>query len=78
MTMRTRFKLTCACGHEGEILLKENDQPYSKSWERYSLEGYSGGSFSSEGGVHEWEEIFVSLKPKCPKCSSILTPEQIS
>jgi hypothetical protein len=43
MTMRTQIDLICECGHKGWHLHSENDQPYSKLWDSYSLEGFSGG-----------------------------------
>lgn len=43
MTMRTRTKLICACGHTGYHEHAENDQPYSASWDNYSLNGFAGG-----------------------------------
>ena len=58
MTMRTRSPLICECGQTGAHILSENDQPYSKMWERNELEGFSGG-----GEKH--------MDPKqmyCPSC----------
>jgi len=43
MTMRTRTPLICECGNTGCHIHSENDQPYSKSWDSYRLEGFSGG-----------------------------------
>ena len=38
MTMRTYDYYVCpACGHRGHTLLSENDQPYSKNWERFEV-----------------------------------------
>jgi len=39
MTMRTRDRIVCDCGHQGSLCCAENDQPYSSLWESYSLEG---------------------------------------
>ena len=42
MTMRTRDRIVCDCGHQGSLCCAENDQPYSSLWESYSLEGFQG------------------------------------
>jgi hypothetical protein len=42
--MRTRDKLICECGHTGNLVLSENDTPYSQNWESYSLEGFTGSA----------------------------------
>jgi len=34
MTMRTRTNYVCECGATAHSILSENDQPYSKMWER--------------------------------------------
>ncbi len=41
MTMVTKYKMTCICGHKGAIVMKENDQPFSTMYESYSLENFS-------------------------------------
>lgn len=41
MTMRTRTDFTCECGHKGHMTVSENDQPYSKSWERTDIVGFT-------------------------------------
>jgi hypothetical protein len=43
MTMRTRTALICECGQTGTHTHSENDQPYSKMWDMYNLEGFNGG-----------------------------------
>jgi hypothetical protein len=48
MTMRTRTLLVCECGNEGCHTHSENDQPYSDMWDRYDLEGFSGGGKHSD------------------------------
>ena len=42
MTMRTYTYYVCPNGHHGHELLSENDQPYSKMWERTTTEGIVG------------------------------------
>ena len=76
MTMRTTYPLTCSCGHKGAIKMSENDQPYSKAWERYSLDGFNGGDFGVEGFAN-WEAVFSALKPTCPKCGAVLSPNSL-
>jgi hypothetical protein len=74
MTMRTRFKVECSCGHSGAILLSENDQPYTKPWESYSLENLNGGGSTYVEGHSDWKEVFQALSPVCPKCNATLSP----
>lgn len=70
MTMRTRFPLQCECGHTGSIRMRENDQPFSKMYESYSLEGFEGGSYSVDGYC-TLSEAVNAMKPKCPECGKI-------
>lgn len=76
MTMRTTYPLTCSCGRKGAIKMGENDQPYSKPWESYSLENLGGGSFRVEGFA-EWPAVFAALQPTCPQCGKVLSPENL-
>jgi hypothetical protein len=76
MTMRTRYKLVCKCGHEGHVKLSENDQPYSTSWESYTLEGFNGGSYYVEGAA-SIRDAFEAMKPKCPQCGRFLTTDDL-
>lgn len=57
MTMRDFTWYQCTCGHKGAVVVSENDQPYSRMWERTSLRDLEG---SAE-------------KPICPKCKAALT-----
>lgn len=43
MAMRTYDYFACPNGHQGEEKTTENDQPYSKSWERVSTKGLRSG-----------------------------------
>lgn len=71
MTMRTSYPLICQCGHEGNIVLKENDQPFSEMYENYSLEGLNGSSFhASMSGL---TEAIQNMNITCPKCGRNLT-----
>ena len=42
MTLRTYTYYICPNGHRGHELLSENDQPYSKTWERTTTESITG------------------------------------
>lgn len=77
MTTRTRYTVVCPCGHKGTIKMSENDQPYSKSYESYSLVDLNGSEFSIEGFA-EWPKVFAEMKPKCPKCGTLLTQEHLA
>ena len=68
MTMRTRTRIVCECGHEGFLKCSENDQPYSSLWESYSLEGFSGGSLTITNYKDMPDDILGTLMPSCPKC----------
>ena len=61
MTMRDFTWYQCPCGHKGAVVVSENDQPYSKMWERTSLRDLSG---SAE-------------QPVCPKCKTQLAHAHI-
>ena len=74
MTMRTKYPMTCNCGHKGAIKMSENDQPFSKMYESYSLENLNGGSYRVDGFA-KWPGVFEALKPTCPKCGAKLTPQ---
>jgi len=80
MTMRTKRLLTCTCGHEGTINISENDQPFSKSYENYSL-----GNLNSEGESSYYVEgyallpsVFEALKPICPQCGAKLSEKNLA
>ena len=73
MTTVTRTKLICSCGHVGTIVMSENDAPFSRQYESYSLEGLSGDSFSIQDRFAKWDEVFQKMKPACHKCGNGLT-----
>ena len=72
MTTVIRNKLKCSCGHEGSIKMKENDAPFSRQYEDYSLENLTGTSFSVLGSA-KLDEVFENMKPICPQCGTLLT-----
>lgn len=77
MTTVTRTKLVCSCGHEGLIVMRENDAPFSKQYESYSLENFDGRQFSVNGGFAKWDEVFREMKPVCPNCGNGLSEADI-
>lgn len=58
--MRTRTDYACECGHTGYSILSENDQPYSKMWERLDAVGFS-----------ETELAKPVAQIRCPECGQI-------
>lgn len=76
MTMHTRYPLTCSCGHKGSLKMTENDQPYSKMYERYSLEGFNGGTYSVDGYT-SLQVAIEQIKPVCPNCGTELTADNL-
>lgn len=74
--MRTEYTVTCDCGHKGKILLKENDQPYSSSWESYTLENLDGSSYTTTTST--WDEVFAKMNVTCPACKKNLTPQNLN
>jgi len=56
--------------------MSENDQPYSKPWESYSLANLNGGGYRVEGAA-DWPAVFEAMKPTCPQCGIALTPENL-
>lgn len=68
MTMRTRNAIVCECGHDGHILCKENDAPYSAMYEDYSLEGFDGGTVNITSFKERPDDMIAALKPTCPEC----------
>ncbi len=73
MTTVTRTKVVCTCGHEGMIVMRENDAPFSRQYESYSLEGLGGDSFSVQDRFAKWDEVFRKMKPTCSQCGNGLT-----
>lgn len=77
MTTVTNHPVICDCGHVGAIKMKENDQPYSNQWEKYSLVDLNSNLANIEGVFLEWEKVFSHLKPTCPKCGKQLTQKNL-
>lgn len=49
MVMRTYRYFSCANGHEGSEVTKENDQPYSTMWESVSVKGMKENAKDTRG-----------------------------
>src|SRR6476619_850317 len=64
MTMRTRDRIVCDCGHQGSLCCAENDQPYSSLWESYSLE-------LSRPGRGRYEQRRKAEKPACGHAADV-------
>lgn len=67
MTTHHREPIACECGHEGILHWSENDQPFSKQWEQYSISGFDGEGFYIDGYT-TIQEALKRMNPKCPKC----------
>lgn len=52
--------------------MAENDQPYSRPYESYTLENLNGGSYSKQGSAN-WQIVFAALQPTCPRCGANLS-----
>jgi hypothetical protein len=75
MTMRTTYYIICNCGHEGRIMLSENDQPYSTHWESWKLHELNGNlPNGSNLGI---EGILTNGNVICPKCDAKLSIDNL-
>lgn len=79
MTTRTVSRLVCACGHEGRISMSENDAPFSRQYESYSVTGFDclSNTFSVVDRFATWDEVFSETKPVCPVCKNSITENNI-
>lgn len=68
MTTTSRNKLTCECGFEGFMVLRENDQPFSALWDEYSLEGFTGNDILVTSYANFPKDLMSALQPHCPNC----------
>jgi hypothetical protein len=71
LAMVTREPIVCECGHKGSVRCKENDQPYSDSWEIYTLEGFDGGQANFAPYCKDMVGLLMTLTPRCPHCGQI-------
>jgi hypothetical protein len=74
MTTHTSWKVVCLCGQVGALERAENDRPYSKGWEEYTLDGQNGYSVER---FAKMADMFAYLQPTCPKCGHLLTVANI-
>lgn len=68
MTTTTRRAVACECGHQGYLVLRENDQPFSGLWEEYSLDGFDGCDVTITGIDQMQANVLSQMNPKCPEC----------
>ena len=68
MTMRTRDRIVCDCGHQGSLCCAENDQPYSSLWESYSLGGFQGRDAVVTSNAERPKSLLAAMQPTCPQC----------
>jgi hypothetical protein len=71
MAMRTRDPIVCECGHQGVLHCKENDAPFSRMYEDYTLEGFDGESLSITADSRRPANLLAAMKPKCPACGQV-------
>lgn len=76
MSLKTSNPLVCSCGRKGEIVLKENDQPFSGNWEKYSLINFEGESYSTTDSI-SFGEALKRMNATCPKCKGKITSQNI-
>ena len=70
MTTHHKEPVVCECGHKGVVLWSENDQPYSKQWEQWSISGFEGSGFYIEGYT-TLQKALEKMEPKCPECGAV-------
>ena len=56
--------------------MSENDAPFSRSWESYTLVDLDGSDFDVDG-MALWDKVFAAMKPTCPVCGNHLTPDDL-
>lgn len=78
MASRVRYPLKCKCGHTGELVLKENDTPYSSSWEEYSTISFDSDGYQVQGRTAGFQELFKEMPVKCPQCGTRLTEANLA
>ena len=76
MTTHTKYPLRCQCGHKGYLRMAENDQPFSKQYEKYSLELFDGAEYYIEGFTTAAEAL-SHMNVSCPCCSRSISGKNI-
>jgi hypothetical protein len=69
VTTHWKEPVVCECGHTGVVHWAENDQPFSRQWERYSIEGFDGQGFEIAGTII-LDEALAQMNPACPACGA--------
>lgn len=79
MSSYIHYKVTCGCGHEGEITMQENDAPFSKQYEEYSVSDLNcvNKEYSVVGTFATMSQVIEHMKPSCPKCGVALTTKNV-
>lgn len=76
MATTLRFKLTCKCGQEGHLAMRENDAPFSRPWEEYSVSGFEGGDLEIDGHI-SMTEAMQRMKVQCRQCQMLLNQSNL-
>jgi hypothetical protein len=71
MAQRSQDPIVCECGHQGTLYCKENDAPFSRMYEDYSLSGFEGESISITDNNNRPADLLAAMKPKCPACGQV-------
>ncbi len=79
MATHSKFPLKCSCGHTGAIAMSENDQPYSKCWEKYRVENFNSmrADVYVDGSISV-DEAIARLSVTCPDCGASITHENLN
>jgi hypothetical protein len=68
MTSHWRTALRCDCGHEGQLHMSENDQPFTTQWERWHVSEFDSEEFYLERSSTTKTKALARMNPKCPAC----------
>jgi hypothetical protein len=77
MSLRTTYSITCPCGRTGELVLKENDQPFSGEWKKYSITHFIGESYSTTDHV-PLTKVLQHMNATCPQCNRKVLADYIN
>jgi hypothetical protein len=69
MTTRHTEPIVCECGYKGAVIWRENDAPFSRQYEDYSLSGFKGEGFSCL--FTTLSDAIDRMKPTCPECGAV-------
>lgn len=70
MTTRHDVSVICECGHQGTVVWRENDAPFSTQYEDYSIDGFEGKDYFIYGFTTV-SEALQHMQPKCPSCGQV-------